>query len=70
MISGSWLLLLSQNSVILSMFLVGRLTYKSRRMRWAGHVARMGEERGSWCANRKERDHWANLGVDVWIIFG
>ena len=31
---------------------------KSRRMRWAGHVARMGEERGcigSWWGNRRER---------------
>ena len=28
-------------------------------MRWAVHVARMGEERGcigSWCGNRRERD--------------
>jgi len=35
---------------------------KSRRMGWAGHVARMGEERrciGSWWGNRRERDHWA-----------
>ena len=34
---------------------------KSRRMRWAGHVARMGEERvciGSWWGNRREGDHW------------
>jgi hypothetical protein len=40
---------------------------KSRRMRWAGHVARMGEERGcigSWWGNRMERDHWGDLGVD------
>jgi len=32
---------------------------KPRRMRWAGHVARMGEERGcigSWWGNRRERD--------------
>jgi len=31
---------------------------KSRRMRWAGHVARMGEERGVYrvlVGNRKER---------------
>ena len=31
---------------------------KSRRMKWAGHVARMGEERGvigSWWGNRRER---------------
>jgi len=40
---------------------------KSRRMRWAGHVARMGEERGcigSRWGNRRERDHWGDLGVD------
>ena len=33
---------------------------KSRRIRWAGHVARMGEERGytgSWWGNRREGDH-------------
>ena len=46
---------------------------KSRRMRWAGHVARMGEERGciwSWWGNRRERDYWGDLGVDGWIILG
>ena len=40
---------------------------KSRRMRWTGHVARMGEEReciGSWWGNRREGDHWGDLGVD------
>ena len=34
---------------------------KSRRMRWAGHVACMGVERGctgSWCGNRRRGDHW------------
>jgi len=44
---------------------------KSRRMRWAGYVARMGEERGcmgSWWGNRREGDHWGDLGVDGWII--
>ena len=37
---------------------------KSRRMRWAGHVVHMGEERGrigSWCGNRMERDYWGGL---------
>jgi len=46
---------------------------KSRRMRWAGHVARMGEERwciGSWWGNRRERDQWGDLGVDGLIILG
>jgi hypothetical protein len=46
---------------------------KPRRMRWAGHVARMGEERGcmrSWWGNRRERDHWGEIRVDGWIILG
>jgi len=46
---------------------------ESRRMRWAGHVARMGEEKGcigSWWGNRREGDHWGDLGVDGWIILG
>ena len=46
---------------------------KSRRIRWAGHVARMGEKRGcggSYWGNRREIDHWGNLGVDEWIILG
>jgi len=43
------------------------------KMRWAGHVARMGEERGVYrvsVGNRREGDHWGDLGVDVWIILG
>jgi len=46
---------------------------KSRTMRWAGHVVRMGEERGcigSCWGNRREGDHWGDLGVDGWIILG
>ena len=46
---------------------------KSRRMRWAGHVACMGEERGcigSWWGNWREGDHWGDLGVQGWIILG
>ena len=46
---------------------------KSRRMRWAGHVARMSEERGVYrvlVEKRRERDHWEDLSVDGWIILG
>jgi len=42
-------------------------------MRWAGHVARIGEERGctgSWWGNRREGDHWRDLDVDGRIILG
>jgi hypothetical protein len=45
---------------------------KSRRMIWAGHVARMGEGRGVYriflCGNLKVRDHWGDPGVDGKII--
>ena len=49
------------------------LVIKLRRIRWAGHVVHMGEEggcMGSWWGNRKEGDHWGDLGVDGWIILG
>ena len=46
---------------------------KSRKMRWTGHVARMGEEmeciRYSW-GSRRDGDHWGDLGLDGWIILG
>jgi hypothetical protein len=44
---------------------------KSRRMRWAGHVARIGR-RGMhiafWCEGQKERDHQEDLDVVGRII--
>jgi hypothetical protein len=39
---------------------------KSRRMRWAGHVARMGRREvftGFWLGGPKVRDHCEDLGV-------
>jgi hypothetical protein len=39
---------------------------KSRRMRWAGHVAGMGRGEvltGSWLGGLKATDHWEDLGV-------
>jgi len=44
---------------------------KSRRMRWDGHVARMGVERGVYrflVRKPEGRKHWGDLGVDGWII--
>jgi hypothetical protein len=44
---------------------------KSRRMRWVGHVARMGERRGVyrfWWGNMRERDHLGDRGLDGRII--
>jgi hypothetical protein len=40
---------------------------KSRRMRWMGHVARMGRGEaytGFWWRNLRERDHLEDPGVD------
>jgi hypothetical protein len=44
---------------------------KSRRLRWRGHVAGMGERRGAyrvWWGNLRERDHLENPGLDGRII--
>jgi hypothetical protein len=34
-----------------------------RRGGWGGCI-------GSWCGNRREGDHWGDLGVDRWVILG
>jgi hypothetical protein len=44
---------------------------KSRRMKWAGHVARRGGGFGLyrvWGENLRERDNWGGPGVDGRII--
>jgi hypothetical protein len=41
---------------------------KSRRMRWAGHVARMGSGEvfiGFWLEGPKVRYHWEDLDIGV-----
>jgi hypothetical protein len=44
---------------------------KSRRMRWAGHVGRMGEVRNAYkilVGKPEERDHSEDLSVDGRIL--
>jgi hypothetical protein len=46
---------------------------KSRRMRWAGHVAQMGGREacvGFWWGNLRERDHWREPGVGGKTVLG
>jgi len=72
-VTGEWRRLLNEelNDLYSSPNIVRVI--KSRRMRWAGLVARTGEERGVYrvlVGNRREEDHWGDLGVDGWIILG
>jgi len=44
---------------------------KSRRIRWAGHVDRMGRGEvytGFWWGNFRKREHLQDPGVDGWTI--
>jgi hypothetical protein len=45
---------------------------KSRRMRWVGHVARMGRREMHivyWWKCQKERNHWEDQDIGGWTIF-
>jgi hypothetical protein len=44
---------------------------KSRRMRWAGHIARMGRRGmhvGYWWESQMERDHKEDHNIGGWVI--
>jgi hypothetical protein len=44
---------------------------KSKRMRWEGHVARMGEKRNEYrilVGEPEEKNHWEDQDVGGWTI--
>jgi hypothetical protein len=43
---------------------------KSRRMRWVGHVARMGKRLDYWWESQGKRDHEEDQDLGGWIILG
>jgi len=54
-VTGDWRRLHNEINILYSLPNIVRVT-KSRGMRWAGHVVRMGEERGcigSWWGHRR-----------------
>jgi hypothetical protein len=56
-VTGEWKKLHNEMNDLYSLTNIVRVV-KSRRKRWAGHVARMGEERGVhryWWGNMRER---------------
>ena len=69
--AGEWWKLHNEelNDLYCSPNIVGVI--KSRRMRWAGHVARMGRRRELYrvvVGNLRERDHWGEPGADGRIM--
>jgi len=70
-VTGEWRKLCNEElNVLYSSPNIVRLV-KLTRMRWAGHVARMGESRGVYrvlVGKQEERDHLGDPGVDGRII--
>jgi hypothetical protein len=64
-VTGKWRRLHNEEVCVL-LFLI-----KTRRMRWAGHVARMGYRRGAYkvlVGGPEGKNHLEDLGVDGRII--
>ena len=72
-VTGEWKRLHNEelNDLYISPNIVRVIKWK--RMRWAGHVARMGEERGVYrvlVGKPEGGAHRGDLGIDGWIILG
>jgi hypothetical protein len=69
-ITGQWRILHNEELTGLYCLTYIILVIKSRSMRWAGHVARMGGEvrTGFWWGNVRKRDHLEDPGVEGMII--
>jgi hypothetical protein len=68
---GGWITLLNEELLNLHCSPSIIRIIKSRRIRWAGHVARMGRRGmhiGFWWESQKERDHREDLDVGGRII--
>ena len=73
-IVGAWLAIAMEQTKLVTLYVLAsylQIYIKSRRMRLAGRVARMGEERGVYrvlVGKPEGRNHWGDLVVDGWII--
>jgi hypothetical protein len=55
-----------ENCIMMNFIVCIVRVIKSRRLTWAGHVARMGRGKvftGFWFGDPKGRDHWEDLDV-------
>jgi hypothetical protein len=69
-VTGEWRILQEELNDLYYLRNIVRVV-KSRRMRWAGHVARLGRRKlctVCWWGNLRERARWKNPHVDGMII--